>query len=97
MLPSNKLFIGFHFKHPHECNKQDVRQGRGETYYSGSGGKGLPQGSFAIRVGDQFVVKQKTGDRGLALRVTDDDRGRLGHLQCELVTVLWTLTEKIEV
>ena len=29
--------------------------------------KGLPQGSFATRVGDQFVVKQKRGDRGPAL------------------------------
>ena len=44
--------------------------------------------SFAVRVGDKFVVKQKRGDRGPPLRVTDDDRGQLGHLQRDLVTVL---------
>ena len=43
------------------------------------------------------VVKQKRGDRGPALRVTDDDRGQLSHLQRDLVTVLWPLTEKVEV
>ena len=43
-LRSNKLFIGFYFKH--ECNRQDVGQGRGETYHSGNGGKGLPQVLF---------------------------------------------------
>ena len=51
--------------------------------------KGYHECSFAVRVGDKFVVKQKRGDRGPALRVTDDDRGQLGHLQRELVTVLW--------
>ena len=50
--------------------------------------KGYHECSFAVRVGDKFVVKQKRGDRGPALRVTDDDRGQLGHLQRDLVTVL---------
>ena len=59
--------------------------------------KGYHECSFAVRVGDKFVVKQKRGDRGPALRVTDDDRGQLGHLQRDLVTVLWPLTEKVEV
>ena len=59
--------------------------------------KGYHECSFAVHVGDKFVVKQKRGDRGPALRVTDDDRGQLGHLQRELVTVLWPLTEKVEV
>ena len=36
--------------------------------------KGYHQCSFAVLVGDEFVVKQKCGDRGPALRVTDDDR-----------------------
>ena len=53
--------------------------------------------SFDVRVGGKFVVKQKRGDRGPALRVIDDDRGQLGHLQRELVTALWPLTEKVEV
>ena len=52
---------------------------------------------FRVHVGDKFVVKQKRGDGGPALRVTEDDRGQLGHLQRELVTVLWPLTEKVEV
>ena len=49
--------------------------------------KGYHECSFAVHVGDKFVVKQKRGDRGPALRVTDD----------ELVTVLWPLTENVEV
>ena len=59
--------------------------------------KGYHECSFAVHVGDKFVVKQKRGDRVPALRVTDDDRGQLGHLQRELVTVLWPLAEKVEV
>ena len=59
--------------------------------------KGYHECSFAVRVGDKFVVKQKRGDRGPALRVTDDDRGQLSHLQRDLVTALWPLTEKVEV
>lgn len=39
--------------------------------------KGYHECSFALRVGDKFVVKQKRGDSGPALRVTDDDRGQL--------------------
>ena len=31
---------------------------------------------------------------GPVLRAIDDDRGRFGHLQRELVSVLWSLTEK---
>ena len=40
--------------------------------------KGYHECSFAVHVGDKFVVKQKRGDRGPALTVTDDDRGQLG-------------------
>ena len=71
-----------------------------ETYYPGSGGKGLHECSLDVRVGDKFVVKQKRGDRGTALRllrVIDDERGHLGHLQREQVTLVWPLTEKVEV
>ena len=59
--------------------------------------KGYHNCPFAVRVGDKFVVKRKRGDRDPALRVADDDRGQLGHLQRELVTVLLPLTEKAEV
>ena len=50
--------------------------------------KGYHECFFAVRVGDKLVVKQKRRDRGPALRVIDDDRGQLGHLERELVTVL---------
>jgi len=62
--------------------------------------KGYQECSFAIRVGDRLIVKKKRGERGPALRVTDNDRGQLGHLQqelSELVPVLWPLTEKVQV
>jgi len=59
--------------------------------------KGYHECSFAVRVGDRFIVKKKRGERGPALRVIDDDRGQLGHLQRELVPVLWPLKEKVEV
>ena len=45
-------------------------------------------GYYECSFGDKFVVKQKRGDRGPSLRVTDDDRGQPGHLQRELMTVL---------
>ena len=45
--------------------------------------KGYHKCSFAVRVGDKFVFKQKRGDRDPALMVTDDDRGQLGHFQRE--------------
>ena len=53
--------------------------------------KGYHECSFAIRVGDKFVVKQKRGDRGPALRVTDDDYNQLGHLQRDLVSMKHSL------
>ena len=39
--------------------------------------KGYHECSFAVRVEDKFVAKQKREDRRPALRVTDDDRGQL--------------------
>ena len=50
--------------------------------------KGYHECSFDVRVGDKFVVRRKRGEKGPALRVIDGDRGQLGHLQRELVTVL---------
>ena len=50
--------------------------------------KGYHECSFAVHVGDKFVVKQKRGDRGPALRVTDDDRGQLGHLMALVLFLL---------
>ena len=42
--------------------------------------------AFAVSVGEKFIIKMKRGDP--ALKVTDDGRGQLGHLQRELVPVL---------
>ena len=41
------------------------------TNWKGYVVKGYHQCSFAVRVGDKFVGKQRRGDRGPALRVTD--------------------------
>ena len=39
--------------------------------------------------------EKKRGDRGPALKVIDENgRGQLGHLQRELVPVLWPSTDK---
>ena len=43
--------------------------------------KGYHERSFPVRVGDTFVVKQKRGDRGPALRVTEDDQGQLKFIE----------------
>ena len=42
--------------------------------------------AFAVSVGEKVIFKKKRGDP--ALKVTDDGRGQLGHLQRELVPVL---------
>ena len=41
--------------------------------------------AFAVIVGEKFIVKKEKGNP--ALKVTDDGRGQLGHLQRELVPV----------
>jgi len=59
--------------------------------------KGYHGCSFAVSVGEKYIVRRKRGDRGPALKVLDEnDRGQLGHLQRELVSVLWPLTDKGE-
>ena len=42
--------------------------------------------AFAVSVGEKFIIKNKRGDP--VLKVTDDGRGQLGHMQRELVPVL---------
>ena len=44
--------------------------------------------AFAVSVGEKFIIKKKKGDRGPAVKVTDDSRGQRGHLQPELLPVL---------
>ena len=41
--------------------------------------KGYHGCSFAAGVGEKFLIKKKRGDP--VLKVTDDRRGQLGHLQ----------------
>ena len=73
-LLSNRLFIGFYLKN--EYNRLRCRTIRVEVKLTFV--EAVVKGYSAVRVGDKFVVKQKIGDRGLALKVTDDDRGQLG-------------------
>ena len=42
--------------------------------------------AFVVSVGEKFIIKKKRGHP--VLKVTDDGRGQLGHLQRELVPVL---------
>ena len=46
--------------------------------------KGYHECSFTVRVGDKFVVKQKRGDRGPALRVTD-----FGAASLVIYNIIW--------
>ena len=46
--------------------------------------KGYHECSFTVCVGDKFVVKQKRGDRGPALRVTD-----LGEASLVIYNIIW--------
>ena len=46
--------------------------------------KGYHECCFTVRVGDKFVVKQKRGDRGPALRVTD-----LGAASLVIYNIIW--------
>ena len=60
--------------------------------------KGYHECSFAVSVGERYIVQKKKGDRAPAVKVIDKNgQGQLGHLQHELVPVLWPLTVKVEV
>jgi len=58
--------------------------------------KGYHECPFAVEVGERFIAQKKRGDRGNALKVIDD-RGQLGHLQRELLSLLWPLKNEIVV
>lgn len=57
--------------------------------------KGYHECPFKVTIGEKFHVSRKTGERGDALRVYDQ-RGQLGHIQKELVGVLWPLINAVE-
>ena len=52
--------------------------------------KGLHECSFGISVGDVFELRRKIGSRGKAFEVLCS-QGRVGHLEKDLVPVLWDL------
>ena len=48
--------------------------------------KAATSAAFAVSVGEKFIIKKKRGDP--VVKVTDDGRGQLGHMQRDLVPVL---------
>jgi hypothetical protein len=55
--------------------------------------KGYHECLFTVNLGEEFTAEKKRAERGNAFKVVN---GR-GHLQRELVTILWPLTERISV
>ena len=85
-LRSNKLYIGFNFKHKYAKMSQRAAEG-GKREHFWKRWLRLPRvPAFAVSVDEKFIIKKKR--RHPALKVTDDGRGQLGHLQRELVPVL---------
>ena len=44
-----------------------------------------------IKEGDQLVLERKVGERGQAFKIMHE-KGQIGHLQQELVSILWPLS-----
>ena len=57
--------------------------------------KGYQECIFKVETGDIFTAVKKIGDYGRAFKVVDSKRGQVGHLQREVVSVLWPLTSEI--
>ena len=57
--------------------------------------KGYQECQFQVKTGETFNVVKKVGDKGRAFKIIDTKRGQLGHLQRELVPVLWPVTSNI--
>ena len=51
--------------------------------------KGYQECRFQAETGEKFPAVKKVGDKGRAFKILDPKRGQLGHLQRELVPVLW--------
>lgn len=56
--------------------------------------KGYHECPFDINIGEKFNVSKKRGERSNALRL-HAERGQPGHLQKELVPVLWPIVRAI--
>ena len=81
-LSSNKLCIGFNFKHEYAKMSHG---GKREKFWKRRL-QAATSAAFAVSVGEKFIIKKKRGDP--VLKVTDDGRGQLGHIQRDLVPVL---------
>lgn len=57
--------------------------------------KGYHECRFQVKVGDTFYATKKNGSKGRAFKVCDS-RGQLGHLQRELVNILWPLNAELK-
>ena len=58
--------------------------------------KGYHECLFTVNLGEEFTAEKKQAEWGNAFKVVNG-RGQLGHLQHELVTIIWPLTEHISV
>lgn len=56
---------------------------------------GYQECRFQVKIGETFTVVRKVGDKERAFKILDPKRGQLGHLQRELVSVLWPVTSNI--
>ena len=54
--------------------------------------KGYRECLFDVEIGEHFELSKKIGSRGQALKVCNS-RGQLGHIQGELVPLLWPITK----
>lgn len=57
--------------------------------------KGYQECRFQVKTGETFTSVKKVGDKGCAFKILDPKRGQVGHLQRELVPVLWLVTSNI--
>ena len=57
--------------------------------------KGYQDCLFKVETGEIFTAVQKIGNHGRGFKVVDSKQGQLGHLQREVVSVLWTLTSDV--
>ena len=56
--------------------------------------KGLYECLFEVEDGETYIVQRKYGERGRAFLVYNL-KGRLGHIQKELVNILWNLENHV--
>lgn len=56
--------------------------------------KGYQECLFDVIIGEKFIATKKHGRKGQAFKVCNE-RGQLGHLQREVVSLLWPLNEPL--